>query len=309
MYGRGLTAWTLLSAVVVILVVRARADEPSWVGKTIILKKTGIKVGYTADDGKQVYVATLRGLDYLVGGEQDGWLLVPSGFGVEGWFDKEDAVLLDRAVAYFTAAIERNPADADAYNRRGWARKLTGALGPAIQDFSASLRLAPEAAVFNNRAAAWCDQARYDRAIRDCDEALRLDPHYAPALNNRGNARACNKDYDAAIRDYAEVIRLQPDCAAAFHNRGQVWALKKDHVKALRDFNQAMRLEPTLFRGTGPRPTSAAFDEMLDWWADLGDEVMHQSQRLSQRLSAWLRQSRGDQKTDQSAPSLRPAKR
>ena len=38
---------------------------------------------------------------------------------------------------------------------------------------------------FFNRGRALSDQARYDRAIRDFDEAIRLDPGYPDAFNSR----------------------------------------------------------------------------------------------------------------------------
>jgi tetratricopeptide (TPR) repeat protein len=42
----------------------------------------------------------------------------------------------------------------------------------------------------------------YDEAIRDFDEAIRLDPNAAAAFLNRSIARHANGEYDAAIRDF-----------------------------------------------------------------------------------------------------------
>jgi tetratricopeptide (TPR) repeat protein len=41
---------------------------------------------------------------------------------------------------------------------------------------------------YNNRGAAYGNLGQYQRAIEDCNEAIRLKPDYAWAYNNRGIA-------------------------------------------------------------------------------------------------------------------------
>ena len=68
------------------------AQDKSWGGKTILVKRAGIKIGQTDANGNQVYLATLtNSIHYRVLGEQDGWIKVNDGRGSEGWFDKADA--------------------------------------------------------------------------------------------------------------------------------------------------------------------------------------------------------------------------
>ena len=90
--------------------VAARADDAnaSWVGKTIIVKKDGIKIGYTEANGRRVDVATLREKDYTVLKDESGWIVVRDRGG-DGWLDKADAVLLDEAPAFFTEKIPPIP--------------------------------------------------------------------------------------------------------------------------------------------------------------------------------------------------------
>src|SRR5262245_38906590 len=50
----------------------------------------------------------------------------------------------------------------------------------------------------------------YDRAMRDFDEAIRLNPKDASYYRPRGYAYYHKGDYDRAIRDFDEAIRLDP---------------------------------------------------------------------------------------------------
>ena len=73
---------------------------------------------------------------------------------------------------------------------------------------------------YSNRGNAKAALERYDDAITDYDEAIRLKPDYAEAYSNRGIAKAALGRYDDAIADYDEAIYLKPDLAAAYYNRG-----------------------------------------------------------------------------------------
>src|SRR5579871_2491737 len=179
--GRRSCFGTSLSLLLVLAVCSPAIAAGSWVGKTILTKKAGIRIGHTEAE-ESVYTATLREIDYRVLAEEGNFIKVRER-GVEDWFSKNDAVRLEDAVDYFTDRIRANPNDSEAYNYRATAWKLRGEL---------------------------------DIAIKDYDEAIRLDPKNAASFNNRGNAYSDKKDYDRAIKDYDEAIRLDPKDAIAF---------------------------------------------------------------------------------------------
>jgi tetratricopeptide (TPR) repeat protein len=52
---------------------------------------------------------------------------------------------------------------------------------------------------------------QYDRAIKDYDEAVRLDPNEALYFKNRGNAFRVTGQYDRAIADYRKALTLKVD--------------------------------------------------------------------------------------------------
>lgn len=163
------------------------AQEGSWVGKTILPKKTTLAIGYTDATGKDVVVAKLDEWHYPVLAEQDGWLRVETADGKAGWFLKTDAVLLEAAPAYFTKRIQQDPKDAHALAARGTALKLKGEFAGALKDFDAALLLKPgHAALIQCRGHVWLRKKDYAKAIADYDESLRLEPKFATACNSLG---------------------------------------------------------------------------------------------------------------------------
>ena len=87
-------------------------------------------------------------------------------------------------------------------------------------------------------------QQEYDRAIKDFDEAIRLEPNDSFAFLSRGNAWGYKQEHDRAIKNYDEAIRLDPQNATAFFNRGLAGFNKKDYARAIKDFEETSRLDP-----------------------------------------------------------------
>ena len=82
----------------------------------------------------------------------------------------------DGAIADYTRAIERQPANAVAHNHRGVARG-TRDLDAATADFDAAIRLSPTYAMaYKNRAVAKLNRGDFAGALRDAERALELAP-------------------------------------------------------------------------------------------------------------------------------------
>jgi tetratricopeptide (TPR) repeat protein len=116
----------------------------------------------------------------------------------------------------------------------------------AIADCNQAIRLNPNYAnAFFNRGNAYKAKGQYDRAIEDFGQAIRLNPSDANAINNRGNTYNNKGQYDRAIEDYNQAIRLNPNYAIAFYNRGGSWERKNDLQRALADFKKFSELAPS----------------------------------------------------------------
>src|SRR5580658_66973 len=80
------------------------------------------------------------------------------------------------------------------------------------------------AAAYASRCRAYNEKGDSTRAIADCNEAIRANPHYDYAYlvyTNRGNAYRAKGDLGHAISDYTEAIRLEPNYAESYNGRAR----------------------------------------------------------------------------------------
>jgi uncharacterized caspase-like protein len=122
--------------------------------------------------------------------------------------------------------ILRNPDDGDAYFKRGLAHAQKGRYGQAIKDFDQAIRLNPkDHDAFNNRCWARAvmggGSSDLQAALRDCNESLRLKPNFVDALDSRGLVNLKIGLPNSAIADYNAALRLNSKHASALFGRGK----------------------------------------------------------------------------------------
>ncbi len=108
-----------------------------------------------------------------------------------------------------TVKIRSNPKESKAYYSRGNTRRRLG---------------------------------KFQDAISDYDEAIRLNLEYLEAYNNRGNTKNKLGEFQDAISDCDEAIRLSPELSVAYINRGVAKNKLGDKKGALADFTKAKEL-------------------------------------------------------------------
>jgi tetratricopeptide (TPR) repeat protein len=114
-----------------------------------------------------------------------------------------------------------------------------------MADYNEAIRIDPKyAPPYINRGKARGDNGELDRAIADYDEAIRVDPKFALSYYNRGKTWSDKGELDRAIADYNEAIRLDPNFAVAYNNRGDTRFEKGDLERAIADYNEAIRIDP-----------------------------------------------------------------
>jgi tetratricopeptide (TPR) repeat protein len=115
----------------------------------------------------------------------------------------------------------------------------------AMRDYDKALGLNPGLiGSYQGRCIIWREQHDLDRALAECSRAIALDSSDFDTFNIRGLIYGDKGELDRAISDFNETIRLNPKMDQAFANRGNVWRLKGDLVKALKDQDESLRLRP-----------------------------------------------------------------
>lgn len=85
---------------------------------------------------------------------------------------------------------------------------------------------------------------QYERAIRDFDRALALEPGLVVAWRQRALAYRSKGDYERALADFEQAILLAPSDARLYTDRGVAYELLGDYPSAIRDFNRAISFKP-----------------------------------------------------------------
>ena len=130
--------------------------------------------------------------------------------------------------------------------------KFVGELSKADDGIAACDRVINDAKVtahnrataFNSRCGWWWAKQDLDRALSDCNEAIRADSGNAAAFLNRGNVYQSKSDFERALADFNAAIRLDAKNAWAFATRGNLYKNEGDLDRALADLNESIRLDP-----------------------------------------------------------------
>jgi len=101
------------------------------------------------------------------------------------------------------------------------------------------------------RAQGYTAKMDYDSAVRDFDEAIRINDVLRVGTNGlihqgRGWALVNKGEFERAIADYDEAIKQSPTTAAFFVDRGVAYSKRGNFEQAVQDLDEAIRLDPKL---------------------------------------------------------------
>ncbi|MFA5779774.1 MAG: tetratricopeptide repeat protein [Elusimicrobiota bacterium] len=170
------------------------------------------------------------------------------------WFSKgyeaDTLKLYDKAIEYYTKAIEINPKFEDAYVNRGVAYGNKGLYDEAIEDCTKAIQMNPkDAGAYVNRGIVYNNKGLYDEAIEDCIKAIQINPKLAEAYFGRGVAYVKKRLYDEAIEYITKAIQMNPKLSELYHPyaysyRGIAYNKKGLPDEAIEDYTKAIQINP-----------------------------------------------------------------
>jgi tetratricopeptide (TPR) repeat protein len=128
---------------------------------------------------------------------------------------------------------------------RGEAYRRSDDFDRAIRDFDQALQMNPrDSAALNGRGLAYLGQHKTALALADFNASIRLNPDGGDAFVSRGDLERTEHAYDAAIADESQAIELEPNGALPWAERGYDFAAKHQWDSAIADFNDALLRAP-----------------------------------------------------------------
>jgi tetratricopeptide (TPR) repeat protein len=154
----------------------------------------------------------------------------------------------DRAIDLNNALLAMEIAPGEASNavmNRGNAFRAKQDWDRALRDYDEAIKLNPRnAGAYVDRAAVLSHNGEYDDAIKDLNGALRMNPNQWEAYFNRAGDFRDSGRLDEAVADLERVMQLNPKFAGAYINRGAVYLQKGKVDSAIADYNKAIDLNP-----------------------------------------------------------------
>jgi lipoprotein NlpI len=159
------------------------------------------------------------------------------------------SVLLAALAASFVFSSEAQADSQSDFDRCKFAGVLSkadegiAACERVINDSKATAR--DRSAAFSSRCGWWWTKQDLDRALSDCNEAVRTDSSNVAGYLNRGNAYLSKSDFEHALTDFNSAIRLDPKNAWAYAARGNLYRNKGDLDHAIADLSESIKVDPS----------------------------------------------------------------
>jgi tetratricopeptide (TPR) repeat protein len=100
------------------------------------------------------------------------------------------------------------------------------------------------AAVYQRRGFASAKDQRYQEAIADFNEAIKIEARDPRIYEQRAAVEMKIQDYDKALADYSEAIKLKPNEARYLNYRAYIYEVKEDLQDSMADTEKVLKLDP-----------------------------------------------------------------
>jgi tetratricopeptide (TPR) repeat protein len=150
-----------------------------------------------------------------------------------------------KALVLLEEAAQRNAGDAEVRLRCGYAKARLKRYEEAMQDYREAVRLAPGFAdALNNLGATYHNLGRHKEAVEVYMQAIKLKPDFTLAYNNLGAAYAHLGRHEDAIVAYKQVLGYDTRSAVTYLNMGVAYDELGDRQKAIESLRMAIQIRP-----------------------------------------------------------------
>ena len=130
---------------------------------------------------------------------------------------------------------------AQAAKDQDWNKAIDGFRKAAEMDrkYVANLAIA-----YQQRAFSYANDQRFQDALNDLNESIKINPRDARAYEQRAAIEMKINDYDKALTDYGEAIKTNPGEIKYHLYRGYIYELRGDLQNAMTDTDAALKINP-----------------------------------------------------------------
>lgn len=177
-----------------------------------------------------------------------------------------------------------------AHNRRGEDRIREGEEAAALRDFEQAVKLDPRNwRAVHNRAVSYAQQGELDVALLGFGHVIRLQPRYGPAYRNRGEVHYELGQYAEAVEDYSRALQHMPNEDDLLYLRADANRQLGKLEEALSDYDASLQANIRPERLVGRAGVHAQLGDYGAAIADLNRAIKTDSQYAeAYRAVAWI---------------------
>jgi tetratricopeptide (TPR) repeat protein len=144
------------------------------------------------------------------------------------------------ALDNYNQALQLSPQSCKTYLGRGMVKQAMNDTQGAMDDFNIAINIDPSYDGYYNRAVLKMGIGDYGGATDDLNKAIQINPSIAEAYINKGYVCYITANYTDALKNYNEALRLNSHDSRAFTGRGLTHRALNEVNRALCDFDSAV---------------------------------------------------------------------
>ena len=150
-----------------------------------------------------------------------------------------------KAIPLLIKAADRNPRDAEARFYSGYARRSLNRYEDALLDYQEAVRIAPDYAdALNNLGSTYDKLGRFEEAVDAYSRAINLNADDGVVHNNLGATYYRLARYEEAIVAYKRALELLPRPSTTHNNLGVAYGNLGRYKEAVESLLTAIRMRP-----------------------------------------------------------------